>query len=145
MLTDVWERWNISPSYCVFLCLCMWTRHNATNGSVQTCGCVCVGVCGWYPQQSDAPADCPPLSSLSCCTQCVCLLRRLTAFSTVAPQRPSLLWGVKNFHLCISLDKKKAPSPFEPGCNTGGHCGHASLAIISQILKRVYGEQDLKG
>lgn len=43
---------------------------------------------------------------LSCSTQRVCFLRRLTGLSSVTTQRTSLLWGVKNFHLCISLDKK---------------------------------------
>lgn len=38
---------------------------------------------------------------------------------------------------------QKAPGPiFESIGNTGRHCGHASSALISQILKPVCGEQD---
>lgn len=38
---------------------------------------------------------------------------------------------------------QKAPKPiFESIGNTGRHCGHASSALISQILKLVCGEQD---
>lgn len=45
-------------------------------------------------------------------------------------------------------EKKKhthTPSPFESGSDTSRHCGHASRALISQILKPVCGEQDLRG
>lgn len=107
--------------------------------------CVGVHVCVCLvPKAEWCPCWFCSSSSLSCSTQRVCLLRRLAGFSSVPPQRPSLLWGVKNFHLCISLDKK-AQSPFESSGDTGRHCGHASLALISQILKPVCGEQDLRG
>ena len=137
----IWDSLNMA--FQLFVCDCMKVRLYSICGCTCVCVCVCVCVC-LVPKAEWCPCWFCSSSSLSCSTQCVCLLGRLAAFSSVPPQRPSLLWGVKNFHLCISLDKK-APSPFESSSNTGRHCGHASLALISQILKPVCGEQDLRG
>lgn len=144
VFTGIWDRWNMSFQPLLWVCMYLYV-HSVLYVSAAIYVGVCVCVCVWLvPRAEWCPCWFCSSSSLSCSTQCVCLLGRLAGFSSVAPQRPSLLWGVKNFHLCISLDKK-APSPFESSSNTGRHCGHASLALISQILKPVCGEQDLRG
>lgn len=92
---SVLYRWNMPFQPLLYLCVCMCVSVGAVR-----CVCVCLPKAEWCPCWFCSS------SSLSCSTQCVCLLGRLACSSSVAPQRPRRLWGVKNFHLCISLDKK---------------------------------------
>lgn len=100
---------------------------------------MCVPI--WH---SDAPTGCAP--SALCPAA-------LSVSASSGDWQASLVWlhkgpapfEVLKTSIYASPWTKKAPNPFESDSNTGRHCGHASLALISQTLKPVCGEQDLKG
>lgn len=142
--SEVFEIVGTCHSHLCYVCvsscvLCMWVQFYSIYG----CTCVCVSA--WCPKQSDAPADSAPPA--------LCPVA-LSVSASSGDCQASLVWlhkGPASFEVLKTSiyaspwTKKKAPSPFESSSNTGRHCGHASLALISQILKPVCGEQDLRG
>lgn len=137
-ISDSWNK-LFQPLWCLCVCMCA-LYASAVIQYMQAHMCVSA----WCPKQSDAPADSAPLALCPAA---------LSVSASSGDWQDSLVWlhkGPASFEvlktsiLCISLDKK-APSPFESSSNTGRHCGHASRALTSQILKPVCGEQDLRG
>ena len=109
-------------------------------------GFTCVRPLG-SPEQSDAPAGsaptalCPAALSVSASSgdwqaPLVWLHKGPASFEVLKTSIYASPWTKK---------KKKHQTHFESGSNTGWYCVHTSAALISQILKPVCGEQDLRG